>query len=191
MEMIDPIYRGNSGGSWVELYLGHYERAIELFDREEREGGPQAARVPFWALLLLGRDDEAIALADRHGSTFGRDLLVFRAATALPTMTRTELERWVLEHYGDGNHHLLANLAVLAGIEGHPKLAVELLRIAHERPAGGYGIRMFWHPALAEARKLPEFARLVADVGLVEAWRESGEWGDFCRPVSAREITCS
>ena len=47
-----------------------------------------------------------------------------------------------------------------------------------------------WHPAMADARKTDEFERLVTDIGLVKFWRESGDWGDYCRPVSAAEFTC-
>jgi hypothetical protein len=44
---------------------------------------------------------------------------------------------------------------------------------------------------MAEARKTDAFEKLVIGSGLVRMWRESGDWGDYCRPVTATEITCT
>ena len=41
--------------------------------------------------------------------------------------------------YGDGGHAELANAALFASYFGHPKRAIELLRLAFDRP-GGYGV---------------------------------------------------
>ena len=64
------------------------------------------------------------------------------------------------------------------------------MRVAFEKP-GGFVLFYLWHPIMAEARKTDEFEKLVTDLGFVKAWRESGDWGDYCRPVSANEITCT
>ena len=63
------------------------------------------------------------------------------------------------------------------------------MRLAFERP-GGYASLILWHPALAEARKTPAFAKLVTDLGFVKAWRESGKWPDYCKPMSGSGISC-
>jgi len=39
-------------------------------------------------------------------------------------------------------------------------------------------------------RRTDGFEQLVEELGLVAAWRKSGDWGDYCRPVSAKEIAC-
>lgn len=56
--------------------------------------------------------------------------------------------------------------------------------------AGGSWLGLLWHPALANARKTPEFAKLVTDLGFVKMWRESGDWGDYCHPISQTAVSC-
>lgn len=38
--------------------------------------------------------------------------------------------------------------------------------------------------------KLPGFKDLVREVGLVDYRRSSGNWGDFCYPVSNDDFEC-
>jgi hypothetical protein len=40
-----------------------------------------------------------------------------------------------------------------------------------------------WRPIHKEMRLLPGFKEVVRDLGLVDYWRETGNWGDFARPV--------
>jgi hypothetical protein len=45
--------------------------------------------------------------------------------------------------------------------------------------------------SLAEARKTETFKTFVRDVGFVEMWRKSGDWGDFCRPLADDDFECT
>jgi len=38
----------------------------------------------------------------------------------------------------------------------------------------------FFRPTLATFRKDPRFMQIAARIGLVDYWRESGKWPDFC-----------
>jgi TolB-like protein len=40
-----------------------------------------------------------------------------------------------------------------------------------------------WYPFLAGARKTSAFKQLIRDLGISDYWRQSGNWGDFARPV--------
>ena len=84
----------------------------------------------------------------------------------------------------------LVNFALFASYSGNPELSVNLLRLARERPAGGFIATALWFPPMANARKTDAFEQFVTDLGLVKMWRESGDWGDYCRAVSATEISC-
>jgi hypothetical protein len=50
--------------------------------------------------------------------------------------------------------------------------------------------------ALAEAdrfrdvRRLPAFKDLLRDLGLVDYWRQTSNWGYFCRPLGDRDFEC-
>ena len=44
-------------------------------------------------------------------------------------------------------------------------------------------LNVIWLPVMAPVRKDPRFKDIVRDAGLVDYWRESGDWGDFARPL--------
>ena len=55
----------------------------------------------------------------------------------------------------------------------------------------GYGaFFLLWDPVLAPVRSTSEFAELVTEMGLVDAWRDAGDWGDFCAPDGAGGVRC-
>jgi hypothetical protein len=31
----------------------------------------------------------------------------------------------------------------------------------------------------------------LREIGFVDMWRKSGDWGDFCRPVGVEDFECS
>jgi hypothetical protein len=49
---------------------------------------------------------------------------------------------------------------------------------------------LVWHPGLADARRTAAFEDLVRDLGLVDYWRETGGWGDFCQPLREGGFEC-
>ena len=55
---------------------------------------------------------------------------------------------------------------------------------------GGTNIGMIWRPFRNPLRADPRFKDIVRDLGLVDYYRESGNWGDFCRPLPADDFTC-
>ena len=192
-ELIDPIYRNEPWYVVDLMMLGEYQDSIDLFDRLARDGQENLERYAFHAFfahLLRGPEDEAIEFAERGRYPFGDQLREFEANRALLTMSGPELERWADRRYGYGGQLEIAVTALYAAYDGHDRLAVDLMRLALERP-GWFARFYLWHPAMAEARRTDAFEQLVTDLGMVKIWRESGDWGDYCRPVSALEITCT
>jgi len=192
VELADPMTRYDGGGIAALFARGRYREAIKLAE-QSGAGDPvilqRLADRIFWAHLELGQEAEAVRFSEQHFPGLADGLRAFRAEKALLTMSPAELSRRAHERYGESGQVPLANEALFASYEGHPRLAVDLLQLAFERP-GALAIGQLWHPALAEARKTDAFEKLVTDIGLVKVWRESGDWGDYCRPVSATEITC-
>jgi hypothetical protein len=47
-----------------------------------------------------------------------------------------------------------------------------------------------WRPIFKGVRQLPGFKDFVRDLGLVDYWRTSGNWGDFCHPVGEEDFEC-
>jgi tetratricopeptide (TPR) repeat protein len=50
--------------------------------------------------------------------------------------------------------------------------------------------RPLWWPLMRDVRRLPGFKDLVRKLGLAGYWRATGNWGEFCRPVSADDFEC-
>jgi hypothetical protein len=192
---IDPIHELAARTTFILMMNGRYDEAINLFDRlyaNDKTGMQAFTFHVFWARILAGKEAEAM--------DFARGLNMPNLAAAaevvrtfdfgeIGTMDLPQLRRWADERYGHGGQFLIGNLAFAAAYRGHDLLAVNLLRIAFERP-GGYGLFYLWYPVLVETRRTDAFEDLVTDLGFVEIWRESGDWGDFCQPISPDEIAC-
>jgi hypothetical protein len=48
----------------------------------------------------------------------------------------------------------------------------------------------FWTTPHSGLRSHPEFKRLLIATGVVEYWRQTGQWGDGCKPVGADDFQC-
>ena len=48
----------------------------------------------------------------------------------------------------------------------------------------------FWTSPHSSVRSHPEFKRLLIQTGVVDYWRQSGRWGDGCKPVGADDFHC-
>jgi TolB-like protein len=81
-------------------------------------------------------------------------------------------------------------LARMAAAGGDPIYAVELLRKSYlDEPVSSFHFYL-WFPVFKEARATDAFKDLVRDIGFVELWRATGDWGDFCRPVGPDDFAC-
>lgn len=47
-----------------------------------------------------------------------------------------------------------------------------------------------WQPLFRDMRRLPDFKVALRDLGLVDYWRATGDWGDFCRPLGDDDFEC-
>jgi hypothetical protein len=74
---------------------------------------------------------------------------------------RAEARRILAERFG-GNTHFMPFLPRLLEVFDQNDEALAILREAHDDP---------------------RFKDIVRDVGLVEYWRKSGNWGNFARPL--------
>jgi hypothetical protein len=79
-------------------------------------------------------------------------------------------------------------LAEWAAYFGDDQLALEGLRKAF---GPGANVFVLWRPLFKNVRQLPGFKTLVRDLHLVDYWRASGTWGEFCHPVGRDDFACS
>ncbi len=71
---------------------------------------------------------------------------------------------------------------------GDQDLALAALRRAYV-DLGGTNIGVMWE-LKTDLRADPRFKDILRDVGLVDYFRASGNWGDFCKPVSKDDFEC-
>ncbi len=56
-----------------------------------------------------------------------------------------------------------------------------------------WDFRKYWQPWIlpySSMRTLPEFKQILVDGGIVDYWRTTGKWGDFCKPVGDDDFQC-
>ena len=63
------------------------------------------------------------------------------------------------------------------------ELAFELVRDFLLAPRNRNLVFLLWRGIYRDVRMLPAFKELLRELGLVDYWRETGNWGDFVRPV--------
>ncbi len=74
-------------------------------------------------------------------------------------------------------------LAGLADAYGDSELALAALRRSYV-DLRGTNIGMLWQPFRNVQRSDPLFQDILRELGLVDYFRASGNWGDYCRPVN-------
>ncbi len=65
---------------------------------------------------------------------------------------------------------------------GDRNLAFDAMHAAFVK-ARGLMVMALWHPIFAPLRLDARFKQLLTEIGLVEYWRRTGDWGDFVRPL--------
>ena len=96
-----------------------------------------------------------------------------------------------------GNRHAMVFQMETADALGDADLAVDALRRYLESAGGfddgsiGHGnYWQFWTTPHSSIRAHPEFKRLLIQTGVADYWRQSGRWGDGCKPVGADDFQC-
>lgn len=83
----------------------------------------------------------------------------------------------------------LVMIAKLLAIYGDPAGAADALN-RHFLKAGGTWWQELWMPEHAATRREAAFREIIRDKGYEKLFRESGQWNDFCRPLSETEFEC-
>jgi TolB-like protein len=81
-------------------------------------------------------------------------------------------------------------IAIWASYYDDPALALATL---HRLPIAAARLQVtiqMWRPVFRKMRALPGFKDLVRKLDLVDFWRKSGDWGDFCHPVGDTDFEC-
>jgi adenylate cyclase len=122
--------------------------------------------------LLAERDPDSSNAVEQWNIRYGEWLVAQDPQTALD-----ELRAYAMEPSLPRNYQ--AAFASIATMLGDLDLAEEYLN--------RFGILDPWDSHYSELRKRQGFKIWVSNNGLLDYWRASGNWGDFCRPLEDTE----
>ena len=74
---------------------------------------------------------------------------------------------------------------------GDADLALAVLRSTWNERSGYRKYEDLWTSPYSAVRTLPGFKAHMIETGLADYWRQTGEWGDACRPVGDDDFECS
>ncbi|GGD49342.1 winged helix-turn-helix domain-containing protein [Pseudoxanthomonas indica] len=150
----------------------------------KRTAPPQALRELY--RRLRGKDSE-------FDTPFFHDLgAVLENRTAMLALVRNALADKATR--GGPDAYVMTNVADALG---DADLAVAALRRELEAQPGfkqgamaQFPYVAFWNSPYSGLRAHPQFKQLLLQAGVVDYWRQSGQWGDGCKPLGAQDFEC-
>lgn len=77
----------------------------------------------------------------------------------------------------------LGYVARLVALMGQPGIALDYWFGQMASPA-------IWDDVYADMRRLPDFNQLLQEKGVVDYWRATGKWGEFCVAAGGQDFVC-
>ncbi|HEV2703647.1 MAG TPA: hypothetical protein VGV09_18625 [Steroidobacteraceae bacterium] len=105
-----------------------------------------------------------------------------------PAAMRAELRKMLVDPDFQESGRM-EGIAGIAAILGDADTALEAQRRTYVDLAGN-NAGDIWYPLYKRLRPDPRFKQLLRDLGLVDYWRTSGNWGDYCKPIGANDFEC-
>lgn len=184
----------------LQLGMAHelnseFDLALAEFERAEGLIGNESFRQLFIAVVAMELGDRAL-IEDALNKVLDAGDLPANInkvnSTMLSLMDQPEAARMELHRFaGDPGFNLpvlRAGIAVWSSYVGDRELA---LRIYRDLYVGGeLDIFAIWRPIEKDMRRLPGFKETLRDIGLVDYWRSTGNWNDFCRRVGHSDCGC-
>jgi TolB-like protein len=105
-----------------------------------------------------------------------------------PTAMRTELRKMLVDpDYQESGR--MEGIAAIAALLGDTDTALAAQRRTYVDLAGNNAGDL-WFPIFKRMHSDPRFKKTLRDLGLVDYWRTSGNWGDYCKPVGKDDFEC-
>ena len=103
-----------------------------------------------------------------------------------PPRALRDLRRYFAAAVRDGATAQLLPRAAFASFHGDQALALEMLAALGPTQ----NLHALWRPALRDVRRHAAFDTVVEQLGLVDYWRLSGNWGEFCQGTPSGGFGC-
>lgn len=189
----DPVSLGVSTRLQLVLYtVGQLGEAEREYARSADLQGDRIFVESYALMRAVLEDFDTSAINDRiarYEAEVPEELRLFSSVLASlnePVVAIEDL-RSALNNPGPGAASPLL-IAWWADYFGETDLALESMRRYFEQTSRADS--SIWTPFFRNSRAAPGFRELVRNYGLVAYWRETGNWGDFCRPLDDTEFEC-
>lgn len=106
-----------------------------------------------------------------------------------PPSALVELQRHLEDPESVNSTIVVMMISAWAAYFGDPELAVRAMGKLPPLAHNAFNW-IIWRPVKRDMRRLPEFKELVRAWGLVDYWRTTGKWGDYCRPRGTADFDC-
>jgi TolB-like protein/Tfp pilus assembly protein PilF len=181
---LDPLY-GPVNGMLASTYwqLDDARNALKFGAAAWDLGNPLGLKAQLLVNLRLGEFDRAMEFAKQRDKYFHD---VYDVPVSFETLlVEAKMDAAKMPLFLDTLAEHEAVMAEWILISGYARLgqiddAYRVANISHDW-AGHQGRLILWQPDMVTFRRDPRFAQLVAELGLLEYWREYG-WPDACRP---------
>ena len=194
---IEPLVMFPSRDQQWNLTAGRrYAEAAAEYRRSREFAGAHTMPeyVAFLRTLALGpsSDGDLRAAYQRYRQNIkspGRDVFYGELGAVLDD--RVALRSFIRKQVDDrspGYEHAYG----IADAVGEPEAALASVHAYLDQRANQSFARYWelWTTPYSNVRTLPGFKALLRDAGIVDYWRQSGRWGDFCKPVGDDDFEC-
>jgi hypothetical protein len=108
-----------------------------------------------------------------------------------PVLARRKLHQLKTDVRFENGIYGVSGVAQWAAYLGDTDLSLEALNTMRERHLP-FEIWAFvlWRPVMRDLRRESGFKEQLRKLGLVDYWRGTGNWGDFCTPVGKDDFEC-
>ncbi|MGH8221686.1 MAG: tetratricopeptide repeat protein [Woeseiaceae bacterium] len=166
--------------SWLaahEMQTGNHSAAVDTALRAADLGYEYGHILAYEALSRLGRLERA---ETELRAGLKRDGIESGFVDILMDAQRHPSRRQVALDASAAQLSLPDQIHILAGLRAYDEL---LDRFAGLRGTFLYmSLPVLWERSLVEMRRKPHFKALLQELLLLDYWRDSGRWPDFCRP---------
>jgi len=162
-----------------------FNGSLQVLALEEND----RARIDEYFKVTATGANELNPLAEMPGA---RDInQVMYALLDTPEAAIGELRRFMADPaYADPLN--LSIIAIWASYFGEHELTLQIYHEMSELVESSTGgpMSVIWRPIHKDMRRLPGFKDLIRNLKLVDYWRASGNWGEFCHPVGEDDFEC-
>jgi DNA-binding winged helix-turn-helix (wHTH) protein/tetratricopeptide (TPR) repeat protein len=159
---------------------GELDEAEALLDASSNLAGDETMLRNALVMVQLGRRDAAGLRRVMQEYGLGTELVDD------PPGAMQDLRRYFADAVRDETTARLLPLAAFSSFLGEQELALDMLLALGPTQ----NLHALWRPALREVRRQPGFEDVVQRLGLVDYWRLSGNWAEFCQGTPSGGFAC-